>query len=427
MKPRAIRTRSAPVDADVRVPGSKSVTHRALIAAALAGGRSSVIGPLVADDTIATRDGLRALGFAVEDAGDRWRVEGLGGRVPGGGVLDLEQSGSSMRFLAAMAALGERPSVLDGHPRLRERPMGGLYAALRILGARVRPPGDGRSLPCALGGAPLSGGTVTVPGDRSSQFVSALLLIGARVAGGVTVEVPTGLVSAPYVAVTTDVLAAFGVPVDRSGATFRVGARAYPGREYAVEGDHSSASCLFAAALVAGGRLRVRGLRPDSAQPDARMIRLLQRLGADVVVDGDAVAVRAGGAVPAFEEDLGEAPDLTPAVAVLALVAAGPCRLTGIAHLQFKESDRLAVLAENLTALGRPTRVEGGALHVGPPSRRGPEGVRIRTAGDHRMAMAFAVAGLVVPGVEIDDPGCVAKSFPGFWDAFAHLEGTSTR
>lgn len=423
MPPRTIRPRSAPLDADVRVPGSKSVTHRAVIAAALADGPSVVIAPLVADDTVATRDGLRSLGCAIAEDGDRWRVAGTSGRLPGGGRLDLEQSGSSMRFLAAVAALGKRAAVLDGHPRLRERPMDGLYDALRTIGARIEPPGSGLSLPCAIGGAPLSGGTVRVPGDRSSQFASALLLIGARVPGGLTVEVSTELVSAPYVDVTVEVLRAFGVGVESSGSRFRVEPGSYAGREYVVEGDHSSASCLLAAAAVIGGRVRVDGLRSDSAQPDARMVRLLARLGAEVRPVGGGVEVRARGGIPGFEEDLGEAPDLTPAVAVLALSAAGPCRLTGIAHLQFKESDRLAVLAENLTALGRPTRVADGALAIDPPGPDPLRGTRVRTAGDHRMAMAFAVAGLAVPGVEIDDPECVAKSFPGFWSEFEKLEG----
>jgi len=421
MTPRSIRSRTVPLDARVRVPGSKSVTHRALVAAALARGRSVLRNPLDADDTRVTAAGLAALGIAVDRSGTDWTVEGGGGRVPGGGDLELGQSGTSMRFLAAVAALGDRPSTLDGHPRLRERPMEELYAALRAVGASIEPPEGGTSLPVRIGAGRARGGAVSMAGGRSSQFASALLLIGARLGPGIEVTIRPPAVSLPYVEVTVRVLREFGVPVAVEGLHYRVAKCEYPGRDLVVEGDHSSASCLLAAAAIVGGRVRVDGVRADSAQPDARMVAILDRLGCDVRAGRDHVEVVGRGAVPGFDEDLGEAPDLTPAVAALAAFAEGPCRLTGIAHLRLKESDRLAVLARNLRALGRAADTRDDALVVAGPAGE-LRGAHIVTEGDHRMAMAFAVVGLRVPGTAIDDPACVAKSFPDFWKEFEALE-----
>lgn len=419
MPGRPIQPALRPLDASVEAPPSKSVTHRALVTAALASGRSRIANPLDADDTRVTREGLARLGIEVGDEAGAWTVHGLGGRVPGGGRLDLADSGTSLRLLLAVASLGERPSVLDGSPRLRERPVQELAGALRGLGAAVTLSDGPGGLPASAGGRSFGGGGVEVRAERSSQFASALMSIGCCLPGGLDLRLLPPAVSLPYVELTAAVLDAFGVVVERPA---RLGWRVRPGvpraRDYAVDGDHSSASYFLAAPVFAGGRVEVRGLDPDSRQPDARLAAILERGGVDVRRRPGAIETRSDGGLRAFDVDLGEAPDLAPTMAALALMADGPCRLRGVAHLRIKESDRLAVLAENLLALGREARATGSTLEIGAPGggTAARRGALVRTASDHRIAMAFAVAGLAIEGIEIDDPGCVSKSNPAFWD-----------
>ncbi len=425
MNERRVRKVNGPLRASFRAAPSKSVTHRALVAAALADGPSTLLDPLDAEDTRATKDGLTALGLEVEAKDRAWHVHGGGGRVPGGGSLFLSDSGTSLRFLLAVAALGERPSILDGSARLRERPVQELALALVQLGGCVAL-GDGRGLPLEAGGAPLLGGALVLPGARSSQFASALLLVGPRLPRGLDLVLEPPAVSIPYIDLSAEVLAGFGATVERvADLRWRVEARGYAGREFRIEGDHSSASYFLAAPAVVGGRVRMEGLDPESRQPDARLCRILADLGCDVRVGRDWIEVEGSGRVPAFEQDLSEAPDLAPTLAVLALFAEGPCSMRGVAHLRFKESDRLAVLARNLELLGRPARAELDALEIGAPHGAALRGGRVFTASDHRIAMAFAVAGLRIEGLVLDDAACVGKSNPRFWEDFATLEGSS--
>lgn len=423
MNARRINGARKPVDAVLRAMPSKSVTHRALVAAALAGGGSTIHEPLVADDTCITRDGLRELGIEIRSDSDRWVVSGCGGAPRGGGVLSLGESGTSMRFLTAVAAIGGEPSKLDGAPRLRERPMRELASALQALGGSIElGPSDG-GLPLRAGGGTLRGGRASLPSDRSSQFASALLLIGSRLPGGIDLTLEPPAVSLPYVVVTERVLADFGVAIERLGERrWQVRPGDYPGREYRVEGDHSSASYFLAAAAVVGGKVRVDGLVPSSAQPDARLGSILEQIGCRVATGPDWVEVEGSGRIPAFDLNMSEAPDLVPTVAILALFADGPCSLSAISHLRHKESDRLEVLARSLEVLGRRTEVTEDVLRIGAMPPRLEAG-RISTESDHRMAMAFAIAGLRIPGVELADPDCVSKSNPSFWRQFGELEG----
>jgi 3-phosphoshikimate 1-carboxyvinyltransferase len=410
------------VAATVRIAPSKSVTHRALVAAALASGHSIIVEPLDADDTRTTARGLVSLGLRVDLRGARWEVEGLGGRVPGGGTLALGDSGTSFRFLTAVAGLGETVSRLDGSPRLRQRPVEELARALTSLGARIAPTPGGGGLPLQAGGGPVRGGSVVLPAGRSSQFTSALLLIGSTLPGGLEISLAPPAVSLPYIEVTARVLREFGVRVERSGELrWRVLEGRYRGREFRVEGDHSSASYFLAAAAILGGRVRAEGLDPDSAQPDARLQRILPELGCQVRSGPDWVEVEGSGRIRHFDLDLSDAPDLVPTLAVLALFADGPSAMRGVGHLRIKESDRLETLAGNLRRLGRDASTTEDALLVGPTSSSRNEGTTIETASDHRMAMAFAIAGLRLRGVTIDDADCVAKSNPGFWRDFSRL------
>jgi 3-phosphoshikimate 1-carboxyvinyltransferase len=408
--------------AALRSVPSKSVTHRALVAAALGRGTARLIAPLDAEDTRRTRAGLMELGVDVRDEPGAWIVRGTEGRIPGGGTIALAESGTSYRLLTAVAALGGTPTLLDGSERLRQRPGAELFAALRDLGAAVEAAGPWGGLPVRAGGPKPRGGAVSVAAGRSSQFASALLLIGPCLEGGLDLTLEPPAVSLPYVHLTVSVLRAFGARV-RSGGDlrFRVDPGGLRGREYRIEGDHSSASYPLAAAALCGGRVRVAGLDAGSVQADAAFLDMLRSLGCRVRETGGGVEVTGSGAIPGFDLDAGHCPDLVPTLAVLALFADGPCRVRGVPHLRFKESDRLAVLAENLNRLGRAAAVEGDSLRID-----GGEGAlrpaTIRTASDHRIAMAFAVAGLRT-GLEVDDADCVSKSYPGFWSDLEALTG----
>jgi 3-phosphoshikimate 1-carboxyvinyltransferase len=397
------------------------MTHRGLVVAALADGRSVIRNPLDADDTRVTLDGLKALGLRTECSEDAWIVEGCGRDLPGGGALQLADSGTSMRFLVALAAMGREISTLDGSPRLRERPVHELVDALRELGGSVEATPGGGGLPVRTGAARLAGGRVRVPAGRSSQFASALLLIGSRLELGLDLTLEPPAVSLPYIELTVGVLEAFGVAIERpEHLRWRVSPGAYPAREFRVEGDHSSASYFLAAAAVVGGRVRMEGLAPDSAQADARLGRLLDEAGCEVSAGEDWIEVRSRRPYRGFDLDMGAAPDLVPTVAVLAMFSDGPSVLRGIEHLRIKESDRLETVASNLRRLGCEAQAVDDRLEI-RPDRSSYRGALIETASDHRMAMAFAVAGLVIDGIVIDDPACVSKSNAGFWSQLDSL------
>ncbi len=418
---RSIKSNTKPLEGVFEAPPSKSVTHRALVAAALARGRSVLHRPLDADDGRITRDGLSALGISIESAPGRWIVNGSGGQVPGGGDVFCGESGTSMRFLFAVAALGASASTLDGAPRLRERPVQELATALSALGASIRLAETPGGLPAVVGGVRVEGGRVQVASGRSSQFASALLLVGSRLSGGLEVNLEPPAVSLPYVAVTVDVLESFGIHVEHRGAlSWYVPPSDYDGREFVVEGDHSSASYFLAAPAVSGGTVRVNGLAPDSKQPDARLRQILAGFGCRVEAGDDWIQVAGDGSIPGFDLDMSDCPDIVPTVAVCGLFANEPAVIRGIGHLRHKESDRLELVASNLRALGRHAEAVEDRLEIGPPGSL--KGVTVPTASDHRMAMAFALAGLRLPGVSVDDGECVAKSNPGFWDEFSRLE-----
>jgi len=415
MVPRVIKKLGRPLEGVLSAAPSKSLTHRGLVAAALADGRSVIQNPLDADDTRVTLMGLQALGLRVECSANAWAVEGCGPALPGGGALQLAESGTSMRFLVALAVLGQEPSTLDGSPRLRERPLDELVHALGVLGGRIEATPGGGGLPVRAGGAPPVGGSVSVPAGRSSQFASALLLIASRLGQGLDLTLEPPAVSLPYIELTVSVLEAFGVRVERPAPLrWRVSPGAYAAREYRVEGDHSSASYFLAAAAIVGGCVKMEALSPRSAQADARLGRLMADAGCEVATGEEWVQVRGGRSYRGFDLDMGAAPDLVPTVAVLAMFADGPSVLRGIEHLRIKESDRLETIASNLRRLGCDARAIDDRLEIRPdPS--GYRGAVIETASDHRMAMAFAVAGLMIGGVVIDDPACVSKSNAGFW------------
>jgi 3-phosphoshikimate 1-carboxyvinyltransferase len=387
----------------------------------LATGNSTIERPLEADDTRITLQALGNLGFEVAATPAKWTVAGLGGKVPGGGEIALGESGTSFRFLTAVASLGDRASRLDGAPRLRERPVHDLASVLERLGATLKLTAGGGGLPLEAGGSPVRGGVVSVSASHSSQFASALLLIGPRLDGGLELRLEPGAVSLPYVELTARVMRDFGIEVERPDPLrWRIPAGEYAGRRYEIEGDHSSASYFLAAAAIVGGTVRVERIDPNSEQADACLGEILETLGCSVKRERFAIEVEGSGRIPAFDLEMSHAPDVVPTLAALALFADGPCSMRGIAHLRIKESDRLGVLAANLHRLGREAEATDDALLVAAPA--GPlHGATIETASDHRMAMAFAVAGLRIEGVVIDDPACVSKSNAGFWEDFSRI------
>ncbi|HEU4401575.1 MAG TPA: 3-phosphoshikimate 1-carboxyvinyltransferase [Candidatus Polarisedimenticolia bacterium] len=412
----------------VLAPPSKSVTQRALIAAALARGRSRLRNPLLADDSNHLIAALNAVGIRarVTVSGDEQavEVEGRGGEIPASAAtLTVGNAGTAMRFLTAVLALGRGRYVIDGDPRMRERPIEDLLLALRALGGSAESLPQNGCPPVRVGGG-LLGGSARLGGSRSSQYLSAILLAAPAAPAGVMIEIEGGLVSRPYVDLTIGVMSRFGVAVEQEPPAPR--ARRYtvrPGgvyepRDIAIEGDYSSASYFFAAAAVTGGRVEVSGLDPDSAQGDAGFLDLLRLMGCRITKGQGVIAVEGPGNLAGIEADCGMMPDIVPTLAVVALFAGGPTTVRGVPHLRIKETDRIAALVTEIRRLGGEAEPQADGLRIVPRPLRG---AAIETYGDHRMAMAFAVAGLALPGVVIRDPGCVAKSFPGFWDLLDRL------
>lgn len=408
-----------PIEAVVRPPGSKSLTNRALVAAALArGGASRLLGPLEADDTEVMRQGLRAFGVLIDDAEDPWLVLGTGGALDTpAGVVDAGASGTTARFLTAVAALAPGPTTVDGTPRMRERPIEELAAALGGLGVEVTTAGG--FPPVTVSGGGLRGGEVTVDASRSSQFLSALLLVAPLASGPVMVRPAGPMVSAPYVTSTLEVMMAFGAEIEETGGGWRVAPTGYRTTHFEIEADASAAAYPLVAAAVAGGVVGVEGIPPGSTQADLRLVEVLERMGCSVL-HGPARLVLAGPSarLQAVDEDMGGAPDAALALAVACLFADGPSRIRHLATLRLKETDRLAALETELRRVGADARVEGDDLVIVPGPLRA---ARVETYQDHRMAMAFALVGLRVPGIEIVDPACVAKTWPGYFQMLERL------
>lgn len=412
--PYPVEPLAVPPDTTVAVPGSKSISIRAVLAAALAAGESTLEGVLRADDTEAVLGAVRALGVGVDAAGTTVRVTGGGGRWPRADAeLDLRQSATSARLLLALSALSTGRVRLDGDPQLRARPMGPGLDALRSLGATVAELGEPGHLPVVVSGGPVRGGTVRLPGDVSSQFVSGLLMAGAGMAEGLRVELTTPLVSEPYVALTRDVIAAFGVTVDG----LEVRPQPYRATRYRVEPDASAASYAFAAAAITGGRIRVDGLGSASRQGDVGFVRVLADMGARVRLTPDHIEV-VGDRLRGIEVDMRHISDTVPTLAVVAVFAESPTRITGVGFIRAKESDRIGAVVTELGRCGIRAEEEPDGLVVHPGT---PRPAVVRTYRDHRMAMAFALLGLRVPGIAVADPGCVAKTFPGYWRMLAAL------
>jgi 3-phosphoshikimate 1-carboxyvinyltransferase len=419
--PLPIRSRG-PLDARIRVPGSRSITNRALVASALASGESRLEGATHSDDTDAMREGLCALGARIEVASDAWTVVGVGGRFGAPhDTLDARASGTTARFLTAAATLAAGPVVVDGIARMRERPIRDLVDALRALGATCETESPGGCPPVRVAGGGLPGGRATIDARRSSQYVSGVLLAAPYADRDVELSFVEGvLVSRPFVDLTLEVMRAFGARADWDGEGLRVSAGCpYRPRVYPIEPDAQSAVYGFAAAAIAGGRVRIDGIPAESRQTDLLFLEVLESMGCRVERKPDAVEVRSPGhALRGVEIDMNAMPDAALALAVVALFAEGATTIRNIANLRIKETDRLAALETELHRLGGIATTGPDWLRIEPAPLHG---ATIDTYEDHRIAMAFALAGLRVPGVEIRDPGCVSKTWPDYFDALERL------
>ena len=409
---------------DVRLPGSKSVSNRALLLAAQAQGRTRLANLLRSDDTTVMLDALKTLGIPVADDGDDLIVDGVDGPLVTDGrraELFLGLAGTALRPLTAALTLGNGEFVLDGVARMRERPVAHLVEALAPLGGDIDYLGEAGHPPLRVRGRGLAGGEVVIDGSLSSQFLTSLLLAAPLAKNAVQIHVAGDLVSTPYVEITLDSMRRFGVKVETEAdyRSFRVPAAGYrsPGR-YLVEGDASSATYFLAAGAIRGQGVRVHGIGADSIQGDLAFTDVLRKMGAQVVAHADRIEV-APGKLRAIDADLNHIPDAAMTVAVLALFAEGRTRIRNIYNWRVKETDRLAAMACELKKLGAAVEEGADYLVIDPPEALRP--ATIKTYGDHRMAMCFSLAALGGVPITIEDPDCVAKTFPDYFEVFASL------
>lgn len=424
----------------LRPPSSKSLTHRYLNLALLAGDRRTLVEPLVAEDTRLFAAALERFGWTVERAADRLALTPPASAAPEGARIHCGNAGTMARFLVATACVLPGRWRIDGVARLRERPVAPLVTALRHLGAAIEPAGEEGYLPLVIDGRRgLDGGRTRLDAGASSQYLSALLMAAHRARGPVEIEVER-LTSAPYVEITLAALERFGGSVERTGPTaagpavFRLRPRPLAGpARLRVEADFSAACYPAAAAVLTGGEVTLSGLAEGSPQGDRHFLDLLTAMGAAVEWSageggdgGEAVTIRGGGRLEAVDADLGPMPDQVPTLAALAPFAHGTTRIRGVPHLRIKESDRLRAMASGLGRLGVPVEERPDGLVVpGVWAEQAPPGdaVTVDSFDDHRIAMSFALVGLRRPGVRVDRPQVVAKSYPGFWDDLERLLG----
>jgi 3-phosphoshikimate 1-carboxyvinyltransferase len=409
-----------PPDATIRVPGSKSVTNRALIIAALADGHSRILNPLFSDDSYWLMDALVRLGIDVSADGERGEVyvSGQNGVIPTSGEdLFVGNSGTVARFLPPVLALGRGPYTVDGVPRMRERPVADLVDAMRQLGAAVDYAGEHGRFPLAIRGGGIPGGEACVSASKSSQFISGLLMAAPYAEAPVTL-LAEGRKEWPYVGITVALMRAFGVEVDEAHGRFAVDPAFYSARNYEVEPDASGASYFMAAAAVTGGRVRIPGLGSSSPQGDLRFTEVLRDMGCKVEIAPDYVEVDGPDRLQGVEVDMNAFSDTMITLAAISPFASGPTTIRNVGHTRLQETDRLSAVATELNRLGMKTQTTPSSIHIIPDTIK--PGV-VRTYGDHRIAMAFAITGLVASGISIGDPGCVTKTFPGYFGALESL------
>ena len=420
MSPYLVTPATGPLHLDVRVPGSKSITNRALLLAALAEGDSSLSGVLFSDDTRHFIGCLESLRFqlAVDERAAVVRVHGEGGRIPAAAAtLYVGSAGTAARFITAMLLLGRGRYEIDASPQMRARPMAPLLDAIASLGATVECRESPGHFPCRITATAAQGGSVQLDARQSSQFVSAMLMVGACFADGLTIQLTGKRSAQPYVHTTLQMMKQFGVAAAAADAdTFVVTpGQHYRGHAYAIEPDVSSACYFYAMAMLTGGAALVRGVHRDSLQADIRFVQILESLGGSVAETADGLVVSGppGGRFPGIEVDMNACSDQTMTLAALAPFASSPTLITNVAHLRVQESDRIHAIVTELGRMGIVCEEGADFIRITPGL---PAPTLVETYDDHRMAMAFTLVGLRVPGIRIDNPACTAKTFEGFFD-----------
>lgn len=414
------------VNGTISVPGSKSLTHRALITAALASGESVLENILLSEDTRYTIEALKGLGAGISLSGDKATIQGTGGKFPGSThrkEIFLGNSGTSYRLLLSVSALAEGEYLLTGTQRMCQRPVGELVRALRRLGVDASFVRKENFPPVLIRASGIKGGRVEICGTESSQYVSSLLLAGPYMSQGVTIQIRGDQVSRPYIGMTVKVLEGFGIPVERMDHTcYRVRPGRYVPRRYLVEGDVSSASYFWAAAAVTRGTVTTLNIRPlDTAQGDIAFLDILEDMGCVVTKEAGRVTVR-GRTLRGVDVDMASLPDMVPTLAAIAPFAKGVTVIRNVRHLRYKESDRLQAVATQWRRLGLLVEETEDGLII-PGNQKALKGAIVDPHDDHRIAMSLAVISLRTPDLEIRNRACVKKSFPGFWQLWHRMTG----
>lgn len=405
---------------EVNVPGSKSFTHRLLIASALSDGICTLKNCLRSEDTLLTLEALRKMGVRIDDAVTEITVHGNKGTLKAcHEPLFLGNSGTSMRLLTGVAALGEGEYMLTGTSRMSERPIEDLLNGLKSLGVNIRSVNNNGCPPVVIKGGKINGGRIELKCNLSSQFLSSILLISPYTEEGVEIKVVEGPVSKPYIDMTIDIMAKFGIEVQRDGyLKFGIeGRRCYSAGNHYVEPDCSQAGYFWAAAAVTGSEIKVKGITKESRQGDLNLTALLEKMGCEIVFEKNGISAK-GGSLSGIEADMSDMPDIVPTLAVVASFAKGTTVIKNVGHLKEKESDRLSAVVNELAKTGIEAKSTGTDLVIKGGAHRSAE---IDTYNDHRIAMSFAIAGLKVPGISIKDEKCVEKSFPDFWKVLEAL------
>jgi len=415
---------SHPLEGTIRLPGSKSITNRALLLAALCDGPSKLEGALFSDDTRYMEAALNQLGVAVrgDEKAQTYEIEGGGGSFPNPEAeLFLGNAGTATRFLTAALCLGNGTYFVDGIARMRQRPIGDLLGALRDLGAEILSHHD--CVPLEIRARGLAGGKARLRGDASSQFLSALLLVAPKTRDGLEIEIDGPLFSQPYVEMTLRMLQQWGATSSHQNLTrfFVAGSQNLRAQNYVIEPDASSASYFFAAAAITGGKIRVKNLGKDALQGDVAFVDVLQKMGCTIKKATNYLEVCGPpeGKLHGLSVDMNAISDCVPTLAAIAPFADAPIEIFNVAHIRGKETDRIAALSTELNRLGVKVEEKADGLTIFPAKKL--KRAAIKTYDDHRMAMSFAITALRSPGLEIRDPGCVAKTFPDFFERLEKL------
>lgn len=411
-----------PLNATVRVPGSKSMTNRALLISVLANGSTTLTNALFSDDSRYFANAIQTLGFNVKFDPDRteMKVTGLGGQIPAKKAeLYIGNAGTAARFLTAFLTLGDGEYTLDGEPRMRERPIGDLVVALKQLGANLETKNS--CPPVKISASGLDGGRAKIAGNISSQFLSALLMVAPYAQSLIEIEVTTDLNSKPYVDMTLSIMHDFGVEVQRDGyQCFEIPITHYKSRgTYSIESDASAASYFFAAPTICGGTISVENISRKSVQGDVTFTDVLEKMGCTIDERDHSISVTGPKELRGLDVDMRDIPDTAQTLAAIAPFASSPTRIRGIASARVKETDRVHATCTELARLGVEVDEHEDGMTIYPCDNIQP--ATVQTYNDHRMAMAFSLMGLRLPGIAIEDPNCVSKTFPDYFEVLDTL------